>query len=58
MIVKGHRAFVRGRPAVVLDVAAGQVTIELEDGRVEIVPERELVAAESAESAKLRERPS
>jgi hypothetical protein len=42
---------------VVIDAAGGQVTVELDDGRAEIVSEVELVLAESAESAKAREGP-
>lgn len=57
MLVRGQRIFLRGRPAVVIDAASGQATVELDDGRTEIVSERELVTAESAESAQQREGP-
>lgn len=56
MIVKGQRVFLRGIPAVVPDCGQGYATLELDGGRVEIVAERELVTAESAESAKARQR--
>ena len=55
MIVRGQRVFLRGIPAVVLDCGQGYATLELDGGRVEIVPEGQLVTAESAESAKARE---
>ena len=57
VLVRGQRIFLRGRPAVVIDAASGQATVELDDGRTEIVSERELVTAESAESAQQREGP-
>ena len=55
MLVRGQRVFLRGSPAVVLDCASGQATVELHDGRVVIVAEREITPAESAESVKRRE---
>jgi hypothetical protein len=55
VIVKGQRVFLRGIPAVVVDYGEGYATVEL-DGRIEIVAERELVPAESVQSAQERQR--
>jgi hypothetical protein len=55
VIVKGQRVFLRGIPAVVVDYGEGFATVEL-DGRIEIVAERELVPAESVQSAQDRQR--
>ncbi len=54
MIVRGQRVFLQEISGIVLDSAAGFATVELADGRVLVVRERELVPAESAESARAR----
>jgi hypothetical protein len=54
-VVKGQRVWRRARGAVVLDSAHGLAIIELDSGAVELVAERELQAAENAESVKQRE---
>ena len=54
MIIPGQRVFVQQDSGVVLDCAADQVTVELHDGRVLVVAERDLVLAESVESVKRR----
>ena len=41
MIVRGQHIFHQGISGVVLDSAAGQVTVELHDGRVLVVRERD-----------------
>ena len=55
MLVRGQRVFARGSSGVVLDSAAGCATVELHDGRIVIVAEREIIPAENAESVKQRE---
>ena len=55
MLVRGQRVFLHGRPGVVIEAEArGFVTVELDDGPA-VVDVRELVPAESVESAKARQ---
>lgn len=53
-LVKGQRVFLREVPGQVVDVGNGQAAVELSDGRIELVSEDLVVAAESAESVKRR----
>ena len=55
MIVRGQRVFLHGVSAVVVDFGNGFAAVELADGRAVIVPEADLVLAESAESARARD---
>ena len=55
MLVRGQRVFVQGISGAVLDTGAGLVTVELHNGRIVLVFEREVTPAESAESVKQRE---
>ena len=54
-LVPGQRVFARGLPGVIVDSAAGQVSVELADGELIIVAEGELVQAENAASVKQRQ---
>jgi len=54
MIVRGQRVFLQEISGVVLDCGNGQATVELDDGRVLVVVERDLVLAESSAAARLR----
>jgi hypothetical protein len=55
-LVRGQRCWKRsGTSAVVLDAADGQAVVELATGAVELVAERELIAAENVQSVKERE---
>lgn len=54
-LVRGQRVFLRGMPGQVVDVGFGQATVELDDGRIELVPGDQVVLAESAESVRRRQ---
>jgi len=54
-LVRGQRVFLRGIPGQVVDVGFGQATVELDDGRIELVPGDQVVLAESAESVRRRQ---
>ena len=54
-MIKGQRVWRKARAAVVLDSAHGLAIIETESGTVELVAERELIAAENVQSVKARE---
>lgn len=56
MLVRGQRIFHQGISGAVLDSAAGYATVELHDGRLLVVPEKDLQPAESRESAEARQR--
>ena len=54
-LVRGQRVFLHGMPGQVVDVGFGQATVELDDGRIELVPGDQVVQAESAESVRRRQ---
>ena len=55
-LVKGQRVFTRdGHPAVVVEASRGQVLVEHDGGRAEVLPAGKVIPAESEESARKRE---
>jgi len=52
--VKGQRVFLRGIPGQVVDAGSDQAAVELDDGRIELVSDLQVITAESAESVQRR----
>jgi hypothetical protein len=53
--VRGQRVYYQNISGAVLDSAADEVTVELHDGRVLVVREKDLVLAEDAASVARRQ---
>jgi preprotein translocase subunit YajC len=53
-LVKGQRVFLRGIPGQVVDAGSDQAAVELDDGRIELVSDLQVITAESAESVQRR----
>ena len=54
-LVRGQRVFLRRIPGQIVDIGFGQATVELDDGRIELVPRDQVVTAESPESVRKRQ---